>query len=521
MKLRNPDKIKISTANLSTEKTQVCFETLKDCAEVYVSSRDELRFVTLRWNFTEDEKRKDIFKILGDVWERSYGDLAWRTMEPERAMPWYFAVSNGSDSVRDFSGRFTECFGVGVRPGAMCCWQYDPMGVTLILDLRNGGLPVQLGERRLLAATVYFREYRDISAFDSLCDFCRVLCPETLTYDKVIYGSNNWYYAYGKSSAEEITADTELIASLCKANKNKPFMVIDDGWQPNPTNPPWQGSEKFGDMKKLAESIAEKGAIPGIWVRYLSDENKVLSLPDEAYRGKDKLYLDPTHPAVREHIINTTKDLVKWGYKLIKHDYSTYDITGTWGKSMNEKVTGDGEGFYDRTKTTAEIFVDFYKLILENAGDAAILGCNTVSHLCAGLVHANRTGDDTSGRAWRPTRKNGINTLAFRLCQNNIFYVVDADCVGILGRYDWKLNRQWLDLAAKSGTSLFVSCKPSEAKEKEEIRRDLEAGYIPASVQEDSLIPLDWMENCFPCEYLVNGEKKTFNWYTDTGADLV
>jgi hypothetical protein len=36
-----------------------------------------------------------------------------------------------------------------------------------------------------------------------------------------------------------------------------------------------------------------------------------------------------------------------------------------------------------------------------------------VGHLAAGLTHAQRTGDDTLGRAWDRTRRVGVNTLPF------------------------------------------------------------------------------------------------------------
>ena len=86
-----------------------------------------------------------------------------------------------------------------------------------------------------------------------------------------------------------------------------------------------------------------------------------------------------------------------------------------------------------------------------------IIGCNTVSHLCAGLVEINRIGNDTSGMQWNTTRANGVNTLAFRMCQNNTFYKIDADCVGLMEKnIDWRLNRQWLDLLARSGSPLFL-----------------------------------------------------------------
>ncbi|MBQ6466730.1 MAG: hypothetical protein IJJ61_02200 [Clostridia bacterium] len=520
MKLRLPDKTKIICDNYETENTVLHTEIKDGYIDVKVTSGDKLMFAVLRWNFTEAESRKEPVKILGDDWERGYGTFAWRGIEPERFMPWYIAVSNGSDKNTDYTGRFTECFGVGVQCGAFCSWQYDDRGVTLNLDLRNGGMPCESAGRTIDACRIYFGEYRDCSAFSALRDFCGVMSPAPLKTDTVIYGSNNWYYAYGNSSREEIINDARLIAGLCKGNENRPFMVIDEGWQVNRFDAPWAPNEKFGDMKTLADEISEAGAIPGIWVRFLVDGKKCLDLPEEARRGENNEYLDPTHPAVKEHIRTTIKYLKDCGYKLIKHDFSSKDITGDWGKDLTEgKVPRSDEGFFDRSKTTAEIAVDFYKEILDAAGDTLIIGCNCFSHLCAGLVHANRTGDDTSGVEWNRTRKMGVNALAFRLCQNRSFYMADADCVGITGKVDWALNRRWLELLAESGSPLFVSCLPSQAKG--EIYENLKAAFIPASKQKDSLIPLDWMENNFPSEYLINGEYRRFNWYCETGADLI
>lgn len=506
MLLGKPDKISF-IADGTTDRTEVTLSCSKNRTDVNIRSYDNISFVILTWKIVSS---KEDVKVLGDAWERSYADLEWKVPDYSRVMPWYFAVSNGSDSNTEYKGRFTECAGVMVQPNAMCSWQYSRDTVTLNLDIRNGGMPINLNGRTLKAATIVTGEYSDVSAFSALKSFCRELSPSPLAYDKIIYGSNNWYYAYGKSSREEIISDTKLVAGLCVNSKQKPFMVIDDGWQPIPTNPPWVGSEKFGDMKTLADEMRNAGVIPGIWVRYLNDEEFKLDLPDEARRGRNKMYLDPTHPAVKEHIRKTTEDIVSWGYKLIKHDYSTFDITGLWGKDMDMRVTPDGEGFCNRTKTTAEIIKEFYAEILKYAGDAAVLGCNTVSHFCAGLAHANRIGDDTSGREWKRTLEMGVNTLAFRLCQNGSFYICDADCVGIMGPIDWKYNSQWLDLVANSGTSLFVSCKPSEAHG--DVKNDLTEEFVPASVQSDELIPLDWMETKTPSRYLINGELREYKW---------
>jgi hypothetical protein len=86
--------------------------------------------VVLRWetNFPGDT----IF--LGDAWERSYDDLQWRFLKPERIMPWSFAAH------QEASGR-TFTVGVKTQPTALCFWTVDVVGIFLWLDFRNGGAP--------------------------------------------------------------------------------------------------------------------------------------------------------------------------------------------------------------------------------------------------------------------------------------------------------------------------------------------------------------------------------------------
>ena len=146
-----------------------------------------------------------------------------------------------------------------------------------------------------------------------------------------------------------------------------------------------------------------------------------------------------------------------------------------------------------------------------------ILGCNVIGHLAAGLVELNRTGDDTSGREWERTRKYGVNTLAFRMMHNDTFYAADADCVGITGAIDWKLNREWLRALSVSGSPLFVSCKPGVLNESE--LDELRQAFARNSVQNDTLEPIDWMENTCPERWLLNGEEIRFNWYPECGAE--
>ena len=487
------------------------------------ADRTPLKYVILRWVFTEAEQRLGRVRVLGDEWERGYGTMAWREIAPQRCMPWVMAVSNGSDMDDDAAGRRTECFGVRTRPGALCFWQYDQKGVTLTLDVRCGGAGVVLGGRELRACDIAFDDVEGRSAFDALHAFYARLNDVCLTPDHKVYGSNNWYYAYGHSSHDEILSDTRLVSDLCAGLDNRPYMVIDDGWQPCMTNGPWdQGNARFPDMKGLADSMKALGVRPGLWIRYLADEQmKTPGVTDDMRLSRDRRYLDPSHPAVIEKVARDTRRVTEdWGYQLIKHDYSTFDLFGDWGVNRPVTLTDDGWAFHDRGRTSAEIVVDFYRTIREAAGEGTVLiGCNVIGHLAAGLVHLNRTGDDTSGREWERTRKMGPNTLAFRMLHDKTLYAADADCVGITEHVPWTRNREWLRALSVSGTPLFVSCKPGVLDETQ--LSELRGAFARASRQADELKPLDWMETACPRVWRLNGEIVTFDWLDEMGAQLV
>lgn len=267
-------------------------------------------------------------------------------------------------------------------------------------------------------------------------------------------------------------------------------------------------------MGDLASEIAKRSLMPGIWLRLLL--NDTAEVPQEA-RISHNNCLDPSHPMVKEQIRGDIDTLCRWGYRLIKHDFSTYDITGKWGNEMRPFATESGWHFYDTGRTTAEIIGDFYRLIYETARpyQTLILGCNTIGHLGAGLMHLNRTGDDTSGHFWDMTRKNGINALAFRMPQHGIFFDADADCVGIMGEVEWKWNRQWAELLAGSGTSLFVSAKPGLLTEEE--MKEMKEFMKTASQRHDAAKPLDWEDTSCPNHWLLDGREKEYQWYTDLG----
>jgi alpha-galactosidase len=180
---------------------------------------------------------------------------------------------------------------------------------------------------------------------------------------------------------------------------------------------------------------------------------------------------------------------------------------------MGPDLTDRGWHFHDRGKTTAEIVLDLYRTIRRNAGDAALIGCNTIGHLAAGLVEAQRIGDDTSGREWSRTRKMGVNTLAFRMPQHNTFFAADPDCVPLTRDIPWSLTRQWLDLVARSGTALFISADPAAVQA--EHKAELKAALAEAARPQEPGVPLDWMDTTTPERWRLDGKEVRYNWYLE------
>jgi alpha-galactosidase len=394
--------------------------------------------------------------FLGDAWERAYGDLQWKPLGETGPMPWYFLVTDGVA---------THGYGVMTGPAAMCCWKVDAQGIDLWADVRSGGVGVELGDRMLTVCTVTVREGRPgESAFAAACAFCRQMSPHPRIPRQPVYGFNDWYCAYGANTADAFLKDAAYVASLSPTKENRPFMVIDDGWQANrqggndPGNPWEHTNAKFGStMPEIAKAVKAMNARAGLWYRPLQ------AWPDcpAGWRlvGRPEV-LDPSNPEVLKDIAQNIKRFHGWGYELVKHDFSTDEITGRWGNHMGDEITADGWSFSDRSRTTAEIILNFYRTLRAAAGNDVLLdGCNTISHLSAGIFELNRIGDDTSGKDWRRTKKMGVNCLAFRAAQNGAFYLVDADCSGLAqaDAVPWDKNRQWLDLLARSGTPLFVS----------------------------------------------------------------
>ena len=466
-------------------------DAINDENKIVIMGKGRVSFLTVIC-----QKEHSFISVLSDTWERGYGDLSWHSPSPNEKMPWYFAARDRAK---------TYCYGVKTGANAFCFWSMEDDKIILTIDARNGLNPMEFdGELEL--CTLTYAEYTG-DAFEALCDFCKKMCDRPMLPKRQIFGGNDWYCNYGDNSYEKIIIHTKRIVECAKNCSQKPYMVIDDGWEichhqsenddEYYNGGPWRyANDHFYDMKKTADAIKSEGAIPGIWLRPLWTVEKYPK--DYILKSKGiKDTLDPSHPEVLKLIMRDIKILKDWGYKLIKHDFTSYDIFGCWGFEMTEDVFRDKIEFYDKTKTTAQIIKGLYAAIREAAGDdILVMGCNTISHLSAGIFDIQRTGDDTSGLDFERTKKYGINTLAFRMCQHNAFYAVDADCVGITKHIDWDTNKKWLDVLSKSGTPLFVSI--AEDSYNDEIRQDVTKAMELADKNHMISKPLDWFETKTP-----------------------
>lgn len=130
--LRNPDDIRIICNN---ENIDAVVRTEIIDRKMYVwlkADETHPEFICMRWNHRITEP----VRIMGDKWERSYGDMEWHSLNGEIFMPWYFLTNNGKETV--------GC-GVMVQPNSFVSFQCDASGVTAWFDVRCGAIGVELG----------------------------------------------------------------------------------------------------------------------------------------------------------------------------------------------------------------------------------------------------------------------------------------------------------------------------------------------------------------------------------------
>ncbi|MBQ9116407.1 MAG: alpha-galactosidase [Clostridia bacterium] len=444
------------------------YEIGKGAAKVIVyPSGSPVKYLKLRFrgdlSFVES--------VYSESWERvgTGAHAEWRSVMPYRPLPWFCYLKG--------DGRY-GCYGVKTGPDCLPFWQVDTRGVTLFLNLCSGNVGTDLSEPMVACEVVQYFSEPGADAYTVAKRFSRMMCDNPVLPREPIFGVNNWYWAYGRISFDSVMGETEHLLKMCKGAVNRPYMIVDDGWQYNRTytegayiGGPWEmPNSRFSSMASLADEIHAKGAKCGLWFRPLLTMGEV---PDEARLAKAQnggLILDPSHPYTLERVRRDAERIRSWGYDLIKHDFTTIDLLGVNPFSPENHVFNfmktAGGRMRNNTKTTATVIKELYKAIQDGAGDADVIGCNTVGHLTAGIHSSYRTGNDTSGRSFELTHRNGVNSV-MRLPQNDTFYRVDPDCAAFTDKVDAELNLDYLEMCAVTRMTTLASVTPDILTEKE------------------------------------------------------
>lgn len=511
--IRTPDDIKIQTESSpfrfeengteNSTRAEVKFTVENGILKIFLyPCGDAVKYVRLRWN----GDISDVNTMLGDSLARSQtDDVVWRSFLPHSPMPWYFYTNDG------------ECLhGYGVKTGcnSFANWYADPFGITLLLDVRNGSGGISCDE--LLCAQVVCRKGTPgEDMYKAAHAFCKQMCDKPNLPTTPIYGLNNWYWAYGAIEEKVVLEEAEYLGKLTNGFKNRPFMTIDDGWQIAHAKGKYNGgpwnltNENFESMQSTAEKIHGFGCRAGIWIRLLLTLSHV---PEEAvYNSPYKpngIVMDPTHEFSKQKISEDIKMLSRWGFDMIKHDFSFFDL---FGATLSDNMPPH---FYDKSKTNAQIIREFYELIQASAGDTLIMGCNTVNHLAAGIHQIQRSGNDTSGRHFEFTRRYGVHSM-MRLPQNNAFFKTDPDCAAFTEKVSKKLNLDFLEMAAMTGSATFASVTPGILNAQEE-KRLQEIFAIADSIQyKDYATISDWTKTAAPSQFCFKGKLYNYNWYEE------
>lgn len=510
--IKIPDHIRIKTENSPfrfeeadtpyTPDARVEFiVTDRSLRVILMPSSEKVQWIRLRFR----GNMRHIISVLGDTLERAVDThLQWKSFHPHELLGWYFHA---------YDGRYLHSYGVKTGGNSFAYWQCDPSGITLLLDVRNGSGGVMPKEPLECAEIVCSRSKEDQTPFEAAQDFCKLMCDTPKLPSMPVYGFNNWYWAYGNTDQNTLIREAVYLKELCQ-DLSTPFVVMDDGWQaaraPKYNGGPWDCcNNHFSSMEETAAQIQNAGCYPGLWMRPLLT---CIDVPGEAtyYRNQtdNSLVMDPSHPWTLERVATDIARIHNWGYKLIKHDFTTWDLFD--GASEDERPLH----FYDQEKTNAQIIKNLYQTIQNAAGDSLIIGCNTINHLTAGIHQMQRIGGDTSGRSFEWTRRYGIHSM-MRMPQNSRFFQADPDCAAFTGMVSPSLNLDFMEAMAITGATVWASVTPGILTASQENRMH-DIFKLASSLRlEESAAILDWHRTSIPSEFLFRNQEKHYDWYRE------
>lgn len=292
-----------------------------------------------------------------------------------------------------------------------------------------------------------------------------------------LFGYTSWYRHYQDISEQKILADLDGLSALPKACN---VFQVDDGYQHAVGDWLEINSTKFPNgMTTIAETIASKNLIPGLWLApFACEKNSHLFQQHPEWLVHDDsgkpvvgggnwsgfYALDFYHPEVQTYLKEVLHTVVhEWGFKLLKLDFLyAVCIEPRAGKNR-------GQIMYDAMKFLSDCV----------HGEAQILACGVPLASAFGLVEYCRIGCDVSlsyNDVWymrpmhreRPSTKNTLHNTLYRRQLDGRAFLNDPD-VFLLRDTNIQLTqtqRQTLaEINALCGNVIFTSDDASKYQE--------------------------------------------------------
>jgi hypothetical protein len=227
------------------------------------------------------------------------------------------------------------------------------------------------------------------------------------------------------AAAHELLPGPSVDAPLVRA------FVIDEGWEQQWGT--WEANAKFGDgLTDYCRHVRASGGVPGIWTAPLlvNTYNPLyLERPEwfaQRADGQPRIdglaygpmaYLDPTQPAVLDHLRATFRRLKADGFDYFKVDFSHCILNAV--------------RFADPHVGRAELIRRAFTAIRDAIGDAYLLSCGSPYESVAGLVDAARTTGDIHIH-WGHVVRNAAN-IASRWWMHGNLWRCDPDFLVVRG----------------------------------------------------------------------------------------
>jgi alpha-galactosidase len=247
----------------------------------------------------------------------------------------------------------------------------------------------------------------------------------------------SWYCFGARVTAQNIIDNLDAIE---KKTPGLTYVQIDDGYQPAMGDWLETGAAFGGDVRKVLDTIRQRGFRPAIWVApFIAEQQSHVfrQHPDWFVKDTDGsplqsdkvtfggwrhgpwFVLDGTHPDVQahfEHVFNTMRK--EWGVSYFKLD------ANFWGAIH-------GGRFHDPTATRVDAYRRGMEAIRRGAGDGFILGCNHPIWPSLGLIDGSRSSNDIR-RSWDRIKTTAQQNL-LRGWQNGRLWWNDPDAICLSG----------------------------------------------------------------------------------------